>query len=59
MEEVETYGRWTVLRDKPDVYWIKNNKEGGLLGPYGIDAFDAADEMNEQDASNDERGPQA
>jgi len=50
MEEVDTYGRWTVLRDKDGDYWIKNNKEGGLLGPYGIDAFDAADELNEQDA---------
>lgn len=54
MEKIETYGRWTVMRDKADVYWIKNNKEGGLLGPYGIDAFDAADEMNEQDALNGE-----
>ena len=50
MEEVETYGRWTVLRDAAGVYWIRNSKEPGLLGPYGIDAFDAADELNEQDA---------
>jgi hypothetical protein len=54
MDEVETYGLWTVLRDKPDVDWIKNNKEDGLLGPYGIDAFVAADEMSERDALNGE-----
>lgn len=52
MEEVETYGRWTVLLDAACVYWIKNSKAARLLGPYGIDVFDAADEMNEQDALN-------